>query len=122
VDLVITKVIGRETVGQRYIPGAVSLSDSEPVIYAFDGYLAALKPAPQNVALSVAKSEPSPVLACIAGQNRLPAGMAVQVAIWMETAGLNAMQWQQLRQRVQISDADWSGAESLATQCKTQVH
>jgi len=73
------------------------------------------------VALSVAKSEPSRVLACIAGQNRLPVGMAVQIAIWMETAGLNAMQWQQLRQRLQVNDADWSEAESLFTQCKIQV-
>jgi hypothetical protein len=68
-DLVVTKVIGRETVGERYIPGPITLSDSEPVTYAFDGYLAALKPPPQNVALSVAISEPGPVLACIAGQN-----------------------------------------------------
>jgi uncharacterized membrane protein YhaH (DUF805 family)/tetratricopeptide (TPR) repeat protein len=120
-DLVVTKVIGRETVGERYIPGPITLSDSEPVTYAFDGYLAALKPPPQNVALSVAISEPGPVLACIAGQNRLPAGMAVQLAILMETAGLNAMQWQQLRQRLQVNDADWSEAESLVTQCKTQV-
>lgn len=120
-DLVVTKVIGRETVGARYIPGPISLSDSEPVTYAFDGYLAALKPPPQNVALSVAKGEPDQVLACIAGQTRLPAGVAVQLAIWMETAGLNAMQWQQLRPRLRVSDADWSGAESLATQCKTQV-
>jgi len=51
----------------------------------------------------------------------LPAGMAVQLAILMETAGLNAMQWQQLRQRLQVNDADWSEAESLVTQCKTQV-
>jgi uncharacterized membrane protein YhaH (DUF805 family)/Flp pilus assembly protein TadD len=121
-NLVVSKVIGRETVGERYIPGPVSLSDSVPVIYALDGYLAALKPPPQNVALSVAKSEPDPVVACIAGQNRLPPGPAVQVAIWMETAGLNATQWQQLRPRLQVSDADWSGAESLVTQCKTQAH
>jgi hypothetical protein len=66
---VVTKVIGRDTVGERYIPGPITLSDSEPVTYAFDGYLAALKPPPQNVALSVAISEPGPVLACIAGQN-----------------------------------------------------
>lgn len=118
-DLVVTKVIGRETVGERYIQGPISLSDSEPVIYAFDGYLAAMKPPPQNVALSIAKSEPDPTLACIAGQTKLPAGMAVQLAIWMETAGLNEMQWQQVRARLQMSDADWSGAQSLVTQCKT---
>ena len=121
-DLVITKVIGRETVGQRYIPGPVSLSDSSPVIYAFDGYLTALKPPPQNVALSVAKTQPSPALACIAGQNRLPPGMAVQLAVWMETAGFTAAQWQQLRPRLRVNDADWSGAESLVAQCRSQVH
>ena len=121
-DLVISRVLGRETIGQRYIPGPLSLSDSEPVVYAFDGYLVAPKPPPQNVALSVGKSEPSPVLACIAGQNRLPPGMAVQLAVWLETAGFTAMQWQQVRQRLSVSDADWSGAESLFTQCKSSVH
>jgi len=120
-DLVVSKVIGRETVGDRYIPGPISLSDSEPVIYAFDGYLAALKPPPEDVALSVAESEPDPALACIAGQTQLPAGMAVQLAVWMDTAGLNSVQWQQVRQRLPATDADWSGAESLVTQCRTRV-
>jgi uncharacterized membrane protein YhaH (DUF805 family)/tetratricopeptide (TPR) repeat protein len=118
-DLVITKVLGRETEGQRYIPGPVSLSDSEPEIYAFGGYLAAIKKPPQNADLSVATSEPDPVLVCIAGQNQIPDGNAIQVAIWMETEGINKMQ--QLRRRLQINDTDWSAAELLFTQCKTQA-
>jgi uncharacterized membrane protein YhaH (DUF805 family)/Flp pilus assembly protein TadD len=122
-DLVITRAIGRETIGQRYIPGPLSLADSEPVVYAFDGYLAAPKQAPpEGVAFSVAKTSPDPALACIAGQNRLPAGIAVQFAIWIQTQRFPAGQWQQLRQRLKINDTDWSAVESLVTQCKTQAH
>jgi hypothetical protein len=127
-DLVVTKVIGRATAGQRYIPGPIVLSDSEPVIYAFDGYLAALKDPPQSMNLSLTKTEPGPELACVAGQNQLPPGAAVQVAIWMETAGLSATQWQQARQRLPVQVGPWlineesfSRAESLIAQCKTGI-
>jgi hypothetical protein len=127
--LVVTKVIGRATAGQRYLPGPISLTDSEPVVYAVDGYLAAIKDLPPNSGFSVSKAEPGPELACVAGQTQLPPGAAVQVAIWMETASLSATQWQQARQRLPIQVGPWlineenfSKAESLVAQCKAVAH